>query len=178
MGRRVIPAHRPAAMPPAVVLRVLALVAGLLTMHHQAAAQEFSRYLACKGDLVLNDGKTAPAFADFALRFNSRRALIQRSNMLPVGEYLAYVPTQAAYSMVYKLPVNGVRVITATTWFSTSMLVLYPDLTRLNQIRIGIDRQTGELTGDILNENDARLASFRMACTSRALGDDGPAPKF
>ena len=52
-----------------------------------ARAQEFSRFLACSGEFTAG-GQRIPAHADFALRFNNRTALVQRSNVLPVGERL------------------------------------------------------------------------------------------
>ena len=141
-----------------------------------AGAQEFSRFLQCAGTFAAGD-KSAPAHADFALRLNNRTALIQGSNVLPVGERLAYVPTPTTYSMTYRLPARGTTVIALPGWFQHTILVLYPDLRRLNQIRMSIDRQTGVLEGVVLNEEEQALASFAMQCKSRSEEEVG-APKF
>jgi|GEM_PF-2663990 len=139
-------------------------------------AQEFSRYLMCEG-LFTTGGQSAQAHADFALRFNNRMALIQRSNVLPVGERLSYVPSPATYSMIYRLPAHGTRVVAMPGWFANTILVIYPDLQRLNEIRLSIDRQTGELEGDLLNEAQAVLGSLKMQCRSKTEAELA-APKF
>ena len=126
-------------------------------------AQEFSLFLRCEGELAAAD-KPAPAHADFAFRFNNRTALIQRSNVLPVGERLEYVASPQVYSMTYRLPARGTRIVALPGWFYNTILVLHPDLERLNQIRISIDRQTGALDGEILNEAEQTLAKFAMQC--------------
>jgi len=139
-------------------------------------AQEFSRYISCSGSFVA-DGKPRDANADFALRFNSRSALIQNSNVLPVGETLQYVPTPANYSMTYLLRPRGTQVIAVPGWFRNTILAFYPNLQRLNQIRLSINRQTGQLQGKMLNQEDELLASFSMQCQSQSEEQIG-APKF
>jgi hypothetical protein len=141
-----------------------------------AIAQEFSRFLKCEGSIVM-PGKALPANADFALRFNNRTALIQRSNVLPVGERLNFVPTPAQYSMTYRLRPEGTKVIVIPGWFTHSILVINPDLRRLNEIRVSIDRQSGALEGIVLNEAQETLTTFDMACTSTS-EQDVPAPKL
>ena len=141
-----------------------------------ADAQEYSRFLACRGNVVA-DGLTKPAELDLALRVNSRTALIQASNVMPVGEIMRYVPTPANYSMTYLLWPQGVRALVVPGWFSSTVLVAYPNLRRLNQIRLSINRQTGALHGRLLNEEDALLAEFRMQCESQAEEEVRP-PKF
>jgi len=141
-----------------------------------AAAQEFSRYLSCAGQFSAA-GKTVPAQADFALRFANRTALIQRSNVLPVGERLQYTPSPASYSMTYRLPAMGTTVVALPGWLHSTVLVLLPDLRRLNQIRLAVDRQTGVLEGTLLNEEEQRLGDFTMQCQSRSEEELG-APKF
>jgi hypothetical protein len=154
------------------------LASGLLACACMSAAhgQEFSRFLQCEG-LFAHGDKSVPAHADFALRFNNRTALIQRSNVLPVGERLSYVPSPATYSMTYRLRPQGTQVVVVPGWFANTILVAYPDLQRLNQIRLSIDRQTGGLEGNLLNEHDELLGSFKMQCRSRSEEEIG-APKF
>jgi hypothetical protein len=158
-----------------LALLVLALAGGL-ALCEPAAAQEFSRFLQCAGTFAAGN-QTAPAHVDFALRFNNRTALIQRSNILPVGERLAYVPSPAAYSMTYRLPRQGTQVIAIPGWFSSTILIKFPDLRRLNQIRLSIDRQNGALEGVMLNEEEQPLATFAMQCKSASEEEVG-APKF
>lgn len=157
------------------VARALALAGGM-ALCEPTVAQEFSRYLQCAGTFTAGT-QTAAAHADFALRFNNRTALVQRSNILPVGERLAYVPSPAAYSMTYKLPRQGTQVIAIPGWFSSTILIKFPDLRRLNQIRMSIDRQSGALEGVMLNEEEQPLASFVMQCKSKSEEEVG-APKF
>jgi hypothetical protein len=158
------------------VKRHAACAAAALLTANAADAQEYSRFLQCEGTFAGSE-RSVPAFADFALRFANRTALIQRSNVLPVGEKLQVVPTPASYSMTYRLPERGTTVVALPGWLQSTVLVLLPDLQRLNQIRIGIDRQTGALQGTLLNEREQGLGSFRMQCQSRSEQDVG-APKF
>lgn len=153
-----------------------AMAAALLAPAPRAQAQEFSRFISCKGQFTAED-KTRDAFADFALRFNSRLALIQGSNILPVGERLAYTPTPANYSMTYILRRQGTQALVVPGWFQNTILIAYPNLKRLNQIRLSINRQTGALEGKMLNEEDELLAGFTMMCESRSEAEMG-APKF
>lgn len=148
----------------------------LLAAAGTAGAQEYSRFLSCAGSFSADD-KPREAHADFALRYNSRTALIQGSNVLPVGEILRYVPTPANYSMTYLLRPQGTKVLVVPGWFHHTILVAYPNLKRLNQIRLSLNRQTGVLEGKMLNEEDELLGSFTMQCTSKSEQDVG-APKF
>jgi hypothetical protein len=141
-----------------------------------AQAQEFSRYLSCEGS-VSSGGEAMPAYVDMALRFNNTTALIQRSNILPVGERLAYIATPAAYSMTYLLRPQGTTVFVIPGWFSNSILTFSPDLKRLNAIRMSINRQTGTMEGELLNEADRRLGTFEMKCSSKSEQELG-APKY
>ena len=141
-----------------------------------ATAQEYSRFLSCEGKFSPDGrGKPVNANVDFALRLNNRTALIQASNVMPVGEKLRFVPTPANYSMTYILRPRGTRVIVVPGWFQNTILVAYPNLQRLNQIRLSLNRQTGVLDGKMLNEEDEVLGSFRMDCTSKSEEDVGPA---
>jgi len=145
------------------ILRVIAICALPVTAMQSAQGQEYSRFLQCTGSMLDGD-KTLPAHVDYAMRLNSRMALIQRSNVLPVGQSLKFVPTPYLYTMSYKLPAQGTQVVAASSWFQTTFLVLYPDLNKLNEIRVSIDRHTGALEGQLLNENAAVLATLQMTC--------------
>ena len=66
-------------------------------------------YLKCEGEVISGAGKTG-ANLDLALRDNNQSALIQRSNILPVGEKMRYEVSPASYSMVYRSPDTRSRV--------------------------------------------------------------------
>ena len=149
------------ALPGALAALVLSVCAA------SASAQEFSRYLACRGTITADD-KVRDANAEFALRVNGRRALIQSSNVMPAGETMAYVPTPASYTMSYLLRPVGTKVLAVPGWFQNTVLVFFPNLRRLNQIRLSINRQTGALQGQLLNEEDELLGALAMQCTSQS----------
>jgi hypothetical protein len=141
-----------------------------------AVAQEYSRYITCEGRLS-SLGVAKPAFLDLALRYSNRTALIQRSNVLPVGEVMDYTPTPLNYAMTFKLQAEGTQVIVVPGWFQNTILLSYPNLKRLTQIRLAIDRQTGALNAALLNERDDALGTLEMACAS-AGERDLPVPKL
>ena len=140
----------------------------------QCMAAEFSRFLNCAGQLSAN-GKGKAATLDLAMRDNSAIALIQRSNVLPVGERLKYVATPMSYTMLYKLPLPGTRYY--NDWVHGQWLVWQPNLKRLATIRIAIDRQTAELEGELLDFNDESLGTLAMDCKPMTL-EDMPEPKL
>lgn len=141
-----------------------------------AQAQEYSRFLTCEGQFT-GAGEARPAHLDLGLRFNSRTALVMRSNVLPVGEKLSYVPTPTTYTMTYRLAPQGTTLVNVPGWLQSTVLVFLADLKRLNQIRLSVDRQTGALEGEILNEKERSLGEFKMQCRSRSAEEVG-APKF
>lgn len=121
-------------MARALLLAVCAMV------HPQiASAWEFHLYLQCAGQLVAGDQAT-DADLDLALRGNNQTALVQKSNLLPVGERMSYVPTQLAYAITYKTPPKGSAVY--RVWFGGYYIfkTWYPDLQRLAATRLSIDR--------------------------------------
>lgn len=146
----------------------------LLAASSVSHAAEFHLFLQCKGHIKVN-GATRPATVDFALRDNNNTALIQRSNVLPVGERLKYTQTPVLYTMLYKLPQPGTVVY--QDWMSGQLIVWQPNLKRLATIRMAIDRQTGELDAELLDFDDVLLGTLNMACQRRDT-EDGPEPKF
>lgn len=152
------------------------LAIALLLAALPAAAQEYSRFISCSGNFTADD-KPRSANADLALRYNNRTALIQGSNVLPVGEILKYVATPSTYSMTYLLRPKGTQVLVVPGWFHSTILVGYPNLKRLNQIRMSVNRQTGVLDGKLFNEEDELLGSFSMQCKSETEATVEP-PKF
>lgn len=153
---------------------LLALGLGGGAWSGEASAQLFHLYLNCEGS-VIADGRKMDARIDLAMRDNNQIALIQNSNVLPVGEALKYVPTQQAYTMVYRAPLRGTAVF--RSWYGWPLFVWYPALNKLAYIRIAIDRQSGELNGDILNARDEVLASLELDCEP-STAEQQPAPRF
>ena len=159
----------------APVLRaVLAALAAWAGLAAPAAAAEFHLYLLCEGR-VASRGVAHDAQLHLALRDNNMTALIQRSNLLPVGERMRYTASATAYTMSYRTPVAGSRLY--TDWFGTRLFVWMPDLRRLAETRLTIDRQSAELRGELLNADGDTLGQLRMQCEPRQ-ADDLPEPKF
>jgi len=139
-----------------------------------ASAAEFHLYVKCKGELSAS-GKSKAAHLDLALRDNNTTALIQRSNVLPKGERLRYTQTPTDYTMVYKLRQPGTHY--HHDWLGGSWVVWQPNLKRLATIRLAIDRQEGELEGEMLDFNDDLIGTLKMSCDS-VDPDELPAPRF
>jgi hypothetical protein len=157
--------------------RVLAsgLACGMLALAAlPAQAAEFSLYLNCTGKVTAG-GKSSDAKLNLALRDNNRTALIQASDVLPVGERLNYVASELAYSMTYKTPVRGSRYY--YDWWNGAMFVIHPNLKKLATTRLSVDRQTAVLEGEMLNVEGEVLGNIRMECVPKSM-DDAPAPKF
>lgn len=139
-----------------------------------AQAAEFNLFLACQGTINVN-GKTKPATLELAMRDNNTTALIQRSNVLPIGERFKYTASPVSYTMLYKMPRPGTVVY--QDWMSGQLIIWQPNLKRLATVRIAIDRQSGELEGELLDFDDASLGSLALTCAARDM-DDAPPPKF
>lgn len=151
-----------------------ALVLALLAWGPHAVAAEFHLYLKCAGQLSAG-GKSKAAHLDLALRDNNTTALIQRSNVLPKGERLVYTMTPTDYTMVYKLRQPGTHYY--HDWMQGTWVVWQPNLKRLATIRLAIDRQQGELEGELLDFNDDLIGTIKMNCDA-VDPDELPPPKF
>ncbi len=149
----------------------LALALSAVSASHAA---EFHLFLQCKGTVKVN-GASRPASVDLALRDNNTSALIQRSNVLPVGERLKYTQTPVAYTMLYKLPLPGTVIY--QDWVRGPIILWQPNLKGLATVRMAIDRQTGELDAELLDFDDMLLGTLHMNCERRDV-DEAPAPKF
>ncbi|RZI79968.1 MAG: hypothetical protein EOP38_23945 [Rubrivivax sp.] len=157
------------------VLRAAALAGAALLMGcGQASAAEFHLYLNCTGTLAVN-GKSKAATLNLAMRDNNTTALIQKSNVLPVGERLRYTASQQSYTMLYKLPLPGTRYY--NDWVHGQWLVWQPNLKKLATIRLSIDRQSGELEGELLDHDEDSLGTMAMAREPQSM-DDAPEPRF
>jgi len=77
------------------------------------------------------------------MRDNNQSAVIQRSNILPVGEKMKYEVSPATYSMTYRSP--KARTQLYYDWMRGQLFAWDPSLQRLAYIRLSIDRQNGSL---------------------------------
>ena len=155
------------------VAAALAALAGGLTSA-PVNAQEFGVYLACAGKLYAQ-GRAMPAHLDLALRRNSSLALIQRSDILPVGDKMKLDITPAFYSMVFRAPVPTSA--SYYDWIRGTLIVWSPVFRELQTVRISVDRQTAALEGDMRDINDRSLGHLKMRCKPSD-NDSAPEPKF
>lgn len=149
----------------------LALATGWI---NGAGAAEFNLFLTCTGTVNVH-GQTKPANLDLAMRDNNTTALIQRSNVLPIGERFKYTASPVSYTMLYKMPRPGTVVY--QDWVSGQLIIWQPNLKRLATIRMAIDRHNGQLEGELLDFDDASLGTLAMTCAPRDM-EDAPEPKF
>jgi hypothetical protein len=158
----------------ATLLQTLSVAAAALT-GGGANAAEFHLYLRCQGTLS-STAKPTAAHLDLAFRDNNLTALVQKSDVLPVGERMKYVATEQAYAMQLKTPVYGTQSV-YMGWFSGVVFVHHPDLKQLATTRLSVDRQTGRLDGELLNIEGRGLGKLAMSCSPVSM-NDVPAPKF
>lgn len=137
-------------------------------------AQEFGVYLACVGQ-VRAGGRAMPAHIDLALRRNSQLALIQRSDVLPVGERMKLDISPGFYSMVYAVPLRSSTVW--VDWIRGRVFVWNPDLLKLQSVRLSVDRQTADLEGEMRDGAGVQLAQLAMHCDPKD-NNTVPEPKF
>jgi hypothetical protein len=139
-----------------------------------AAAQEFGLYLLCKGKVV-HQGRSTDAHLDLALRRNSQLALIQRSNVLPVGERLKLETSPAHYSMVFRAPLRGSAVW--VDWVRGAVFVWAPELQKLHTTRLSVDRQSAKLEGEMVDAGGQDLGRLDMVCDPKT-NETIAEPKF
>jgi hypothetical protein len=137
-------------------------------------AQEYGVYLNCSGQVQAN-GRSKNANLDLALRRNSSLALIQRSDILPVGDRMKLEITPAFYSMVFHAPVPTSA--SYYDWTRGTLIVWSPVFRQLQTVRISVDRQTAALDGDMRDINDRSLGHLKMRCKPSD-NDSAPEPKF
>jgi hypothetical protein len=154
-------------------VRLLIFVAAVLA-GAPGVAQEFGVYLNCNGQ-VQAGGQSKSAHLDLALRRNSSLALIQRSDVLPVGDKMKLEITPAFYSMVFHAPARGSGVY--YDWIRGALFVWGPALRELQTVRISVDRQNAALEGDMRDVNDRSIGHLKMRCKPSD-NDSVPEPKF
>ena len=154
-------------------LRLLLVALAAMTAA-PGAAQEFGVYLNCSGQ-VQAGGRSKNAHLDLALRRNSSLALIQRSDVLPIGDKMKLQITPAYYSMVFHAPLPNSAVY--YDWIRGTLFVWGPALRQLQTIRISVDRQSAALEGDMRDVNDRSIGRLKMHCKPSD-NESAPEPKF
>jgi hypothetical protein len=159
--------------PQPVFVRLLVFATAALAAA-PGTAQEFGVYLSCSGQVQAN-GRSKNANLDLALRRNSSLAMIQRSDVLPVGDKMKLEITPAFYSMVFRAPVPTSA--SYYDWMRGTLIVWSPVFRELQTVRISVDRQTAALEGDMRDINDRSLGRLKMRCKASD-NDSAPEPKF
>jgi len=118
--------------------------------------------------------KSDGAYLLLALRDNNMTAFVQRSNVLPMGERMKYVATNEYYTATYQ-PARGGKVF--MDFKGTQLFKWYPPFEKLAATRVAIDRQTGDLEGEMVGPEGEVLGRMDMTCTPKKDGE-GPAPRF
>ena len=141
--------HRTAMPSSSHPWRLAAAVAllSLAALHPVAQAAEFHLYVKCKGTLSAS-GQSKPAHLD---------------------------QTPTDYTMVYQLRQPGTHYY--HDWLNGTWVVWQPNLKRLATIRLAIDRQEGELEGELLDFDDDLIGTMKMTC-DKVDPDELPEPKF
>ncbi|MCK6433943.1 MAG: hypothetical protein HUU30_15305 [Burkholderiaceae bacterium] len=158
-------------MKTAAVAATIVCMASWVT---QAAAQEFGVFLNCKGRLE-SGAKSRPSTLDLALRRNSQLALIQASDILPAGQRMHLEITPQFYTMVFSAPTRDSVIY--YDWLRGALIVWNPQLSKLHQIRMSVDRQSAALDGDLRDGDGASIGRLRMRCEPKTQ-TDVPEPKF
>jgi hypothetical protein len=118
--------------------------------------------------------KSDGAHLFLALRDNNMTAFVQRSNVLPMGERMKYTATNTHYTAVYQPQRTGK---TFLDFKGTALFKWYPPFEKLAVTRVAIDRQTGDLEGEMVGPEGEVLGRMDMSCQPRRDGE-GPAPRF
>jgi hypothetical protein len=155
-------------------LVMLAAAATGIVITVPAAAQEFGLYLLCSGTVEAK-GKVLPAHLDLAMRRNNGTALIQRSDVLPVGERMKFETSPAFYSMVFLAPMRGSVVY--HDWIRGALFVWNPDLQKMHSVRLSVDRQSAALQGEMRDGQGTILGRLKMKCQPKD-NDSVESPKF
>jgi hypothetical protein len=123
---------------------------------------------------VKSASKRGSAQLELALRDNNMTAFVQRSNVLPTGERMKYVATQTHYSAVYS-PATTSRAY--VDWRGSWLFTWFPPFQKMTATRFSIDRQTGQLEGEIVGPAGEVLGLMDMQCEPKRDGE-GPPPRF
>jgi hypothetical protein len=122
---------------------------------------------------VRTAAKRGNAYLELALRDNNMTAFVQRSNVLPTGERMKYVATQTHYSASYSPAAGRAQ----ADWRGSWLFTWFPPFQKMAATRFSIDRQTGQLEGEIVGPAGEVLGLMDMQCEPKREGE-GPAPRF
>ncbi|MGB7304576.1 MAG: hypothetical protein WBD13_09885 [Burkholderiaceae bacterium] len=162
------------ANPRLLALLKTVALAAILVVPVGAKAQYYGLYLACQGAIIA-DGKSKPADLTLAMRDNNETALIQSSNVLPVGETVKYKTSLQAYTVNYRMP--GHRTRYWYNWYHGWIIGFYPNLKSLAWVRLSINRNSGKLSAKLQNVKGNSLGTLSMTCEGKQF-DELPKPKF
>ena len=123
---------------------------------------------------VRGAAKRGSAYLELALRDNNMSAFVQRSNVLPTGERMKSVATQTHYSAAYSPANTGQAYV---DWRGSWLFTWFPPFQKMAVTRFSIDRQTGQLEGEIVGPGGEVLGLMDMQCEPKREGE-GPAPRF
>ena len=117
--------------------------------------------------------KRGNAQLELAFRDNNMTVFVQRSNVLPTGERFKYVATPTHYTAVFAPSAGAITVAGRNQW----LLSFHPAFQKMVGARFAIDRQTGQLEGDLVGPDGEVLGLLDMQCEPKKDGQ-APAPRF
>jgi hypothetical protein len=123
---------------------------------------------------VRSAAKRGNAHLELALRDNNMSMLVQRSNVLPMGQGLKYQASQTHYTATFLPQMAGAGF---RKWGEGWLFGWYPPFQKMTAARFAIDRQSGVLEGEIVGPAGEVLGLIDMQCEPKR-NDDAPAPRF
>ena len=123
---------------------------------------------------VRSAAKRGDAQLELALRDNNMSMLVQRSNVLPMGQRLTYQATQTHYTATFLPQMAGAGF---RKWGEGWLFGWYPPFQKMTAARFAIDRQNGVLEGEIVGPAGEVLGLIDMQCEPKR-NEDAPAPRF
>lgn len=129
--------------------------------------------LQVRAKAVRSAARRGNAQLELAFRDNNMTVFVQRSNVLPTGERFKYVATPTHYTAVFAPAAGGVTMQGGNPW----LLSFHPSFQKSMGARFAIDRQTGQLEGDLVGPGGEVLGLLDMQCEPKKDGQ-APAPRF
>ncbi len=123
---------------------------------------------------VRSAAKRGDAHLELALRDNNMSMLVQRSNVLPMGQRLKYEATPTHYTATFLPQMAGAGF---RKWGEGWLFGWYPPFQKMTAARLAIDRSSGVLEGEIIGPGGEVLGLIDMQCDPRR-HEDAPAPRF
>lgn len=123
---------------------------------------------------VRSAAKRGDAHLELALRDNNMSMLVQRSNVLPMGQRLKYEATPTHYTATFLPQMAGAGF---RKWGEGWLFGWYPPFQKMTAARLAIDRSSGVLEGEIIGPGGGGAGPHRHAVRSPR-HEDAPAPRF